>query len=101
MRGQVQVTAILALASFAGAVIAPTIYIGDIKTDVSGQGIEIGHLKAATTELQAAFGNHLTDEAVQNKSLQRVENYIEFGILPRLQLDKEKILKEANMASTT
>ncbi len=78
-----------------GAVITAIFYLADMKADAKVAENKISVLESG---LSAAVGviNTIDGKVIQqDKGIQRVENYIEFGILPRLELDKKKILEEA------
>lgn len=76
-----------------GSTVGVTTYVNELKEHNTKQDILITQNATAITALQA-----LTTKAVD--SVQRQEYYIEYGILPRLQLDKEQILKEAMREQT-
>jgi hypothetical protein len=57
-------TAVLGIASFAGAIVAPTLYIGGMKTDISNTQLRVGHLEDDQKASVAVVGALTNDMAI-------------------------------------
>lgn len=77
------------------AVLAAVIYVTDIKAEAKENATDIKNLKDSVSTAVSDMTKLADKVHDQDKGIQKVQDYIEFGILPRLELDKKKILEEA------